>query len=237
LDIRRGLIGFAVASEGIIPKARTFTLRGEAARLGDFERLLALDFDLVFLGDFDRETVLRLGVIVSTASATAAPTIIPGAGRGAIMETTSGFWSIPSITAAITGFLETRFEDIRLGDLETLRLGDLETLRLGDLETLRLGDLETLRLGDLETLRLGDLETLRLGDLETLRLGTRGDTAPAAIFTGRVTTATVALRTDILRLGDFDRETRLGLLEALRLGDMERLGDLEREGIFILVYK
>jgi hypothetical protein len=108
---------------------------------------------------------------------------------------------------------------------------------LGLLEALRLGDLDILRLGLLEALRLGDLDILRLGLLEALRLGTRGDTAPAAIFTGRVTTATVALRTEVLRLGDFDRVARLELLEALRLGDVERLGDLERDGIFILYYK
>jgi hypothetical protein len=228
LDIRRGLIGFATGdagSEGIIPKARTFTLRGDAARLGDLERVL--DFD--FLGLFDRDAVLRLGllerlgdlervldledflgVIASIVSATAAPTIIPGAGRGAIIDTTSGFWSIPSITAFATGFLETR-----LGDFDRVaRLGDFE--RLGDF----------------------DREVV-------LRLETRGDIAPAVIFTGRVTTETVALVTDILRLGDFE-VLRLGLFEVLRLGDLERLGllervarlgDLEREGIFILVYK
>jgi hypothetical protein len=74
-----------------------------------------------------------------------------------------------------------------------------------------------------------------------LRLGTRGDTAPAAIFTGRVTTATVALRTEDLRLGDFDRVARLGDFDRVaRLGLFDRvarLGDLERVGIFILVYK
>jgi len=217
--------------------------------LGDFDR----ETVLAFLGDFDRvarlglfEAVLRpfLGVITVTASATAAPTIIPGEGRGAIIETTSGFCSIPSSIAFTTGFLETRLEAIRLGDLDRdleamrlrdmeRRLGDLEALRLRDmerdLEALRLRDmdrdLEALRLRDMER-RLGDLEVLRLGDLDRdLRLGTRGDTAPAAIFTGRVTTATVVLRTEDLRLGDFDRETGL------------RLGDLERVGIFILVYK
>jgi len=210
--------------------------------LGDFDR----ETVLAFLGDFDRvaflglfERLARLGVITVTVLATAPPTIIPGDGRGAIIETTCGFWSIPSIIAATTGFLETR-----LGLLEALRLGDIDILRLGDLEALRLRDidrdLDILRLGLLEALRLRDidrdLDILRLGDIERrlglldrdLRLGTRGDTAPAAIFTGRVTTATVALRTEDLRLG---------LLEALRLGDIERLGDLEREGIFILVYK
>jgi hypothetical protein len=56
--------------------------------------------------------------------------------------------------------------------------------------------------------------------------------APTAIFTGRVTTALVVLRTETLRLGDFDRVARLGDFDRVA-----RLGDLEREGIFILYYK